>query len=234
MNPEEFQPLHSIAARIVSIRERIVAAAHRAGRDPSSIQLVAVSKTHSAESIQAAYAAGVRDFGENYAQEYTEKQKSLAHLNEIRWHFIGHLQTNKVRFVASTASLIHCVDSPKLVHEFSRRAVERSSPLPVLIEVNLGRESTKSGIEPAQLESMIECIELEKTLDLKGLMAIPPPQDRAEDSRPFHRELRRLRDMYGGQSRLPVLSMGMTNDFEVAIEEGSTLVRIGTAIFGNR
>lgn len=225
---------YSIAERIDSIRARISLAAQRAGRDPSSIQLVAVSKTHPVEAIEEAYAAGIRDFGENYAQEYSEKHKNLAHLKDIRWHFVGNLQTNKVRLVAPTISLIHCVDSAKLIRELARRSVERTSPLPVLIEVNIGQEQTKGGISPHELDSMISYVESEKTLELKGLMAIPPPQKIHEHTRYFHRELYQLREQYGGPSRLPILSMGMTDDFEIAIEEGSTLIRIGTAIFGTR
>lgn len=218
----------SIAERLAAVRARIDAAARSCGRDPTSITLVAVSKTKPAADIEEAYAAGQRVFGENYAQELVDKCEALSG-RDIEWHFIGRLQTNKAKFIARHAAMVHAVDSEKLARELGRRVEGRV--LDVLIEVNVGGEHSKGGVAPSALPSLIETISNIPSLRLRGLMSIPPPSD---DARNFHRRLRELRDSHGGATQLPVLSMGMTDDLEIAIEEGATLVRVGTAIFGAR
>lgn len=218
----------SLRERLEEVRARIASAAARAKRDPDAITLVAVSKTKPASDVAEAYAAGQRVFGENYAQELLEKRDALRHLPDLEWHFVGRLQSNKAKLVARAARMIHAVDSDKLARELGKRA---ESPLDVLIEVNVGGEASKGGVSPAMLPSLIATIAAIENLRLRGLMSIPPPSD---EPRKFHRMLRELRDANGGPTRLPVLSMGMTDDLEVAIEEGATMVRVGTAIFGSR
>lgn len=220
-----------IAENLRAVRARIDAAARRADRDPTEITLVAVSKTKPASDVVAAYEAGQRVFGENYAQELVEKGEGLAHLADIEWHFIGQLQTNKAKFVTRFAKMVHTVDSEKLARELAKRA-ER--PLDVLLEVNVGGEASKGGVAPSDAPSLFATIAALDNVRVRGLMSIPPHTENPEDSRKFHRALRVLRDELGGATRLPVLSMGMTDDMEVAIEEGATMVRIGTAIFGSR
>jgi pyridoxal phosphate enzyme (YggS family) len=224
----------SIASSLSEIRARIASAAARAGRSAETIRLIAVSKTKPASMIREAYAAGQRDFGENYAQELDEKQRELADLPELRWHFIGHLQSNKAKLVAPCAAMVHAVDDAKVARELAKRSEGRASPLPVLVEVNVGGEASKAGVEPEALGALLAAIEAEPRLKLDGLMSIPPPSADPEAARVFHRRLRALRDEHGGAKRLANLSMGMSDDLEVAIEEGATLVRVGTAIFGAR
>jgi pyridoxal phosphate enzyme (YggS family) len=223
-----------IAQRLAEVRGRIERAARTAGRDPATVRLLAVSKTKPTQSVEAAYQAGAREFGENYAQELVDKQRALAHLSGISWHFIGRLQSNKARLVAPIAAMVHAVDSQKLATELARRAEVRSTPLEVLVEVNVGDETSKGGVAPSALEGLLVAIEKIPTLRLRGLMSIPPPTEDLEAARAFHRVLRGLRDAHGGVERLPELSMGMTADLEVAIAEGATIVRVGTAIFGER
>jgi len=223
-----------IVERLEEVRARIRSAAERVGRDPSSITLLAVSKTKPAEDVAAAYAAGQRAFGENYAQELEEKAHALAHLRDLEWHFVGRLQSNKAKVIAKIARMVHAVDGEKLAQELAKRAVGRANPLEVLVEVNVGGEDSKGGVAPAELPILLSAIERMPALRLAGLMSIPPPSPDPESSRRFHRALRELRDAHGGSSRLPVLSMGMTDDLEVAVEEGATIVRVGTAIFGAR
>lgn len=220
-----------IAARLAAVRARIERAAARAGRDPSSITLLAVSKTKPKEDVLAAYEAGQRVFAENYAQELVDKGEALAHLPDLEWHFVGQLQTNKAKYVTRFAKMVHAVDSEKLARELSKRAAH---PLDVLVEVNVGGEASKGGVASNDVASLLATIETLPNLRLRGLMSIPPHTDDPEGSRVFHRTLRTLRDNLGGPARLPVLSMGMTDDLEVAIEEGATIVRVGTAIFGAR
>lgn len=220
-----------IAENLRAVRARIKNAAERAGRDPNEITLLAVSKTKPASDIVAAYEAGQRCFGENYAQELVEKGEALAHLTDLEWHFVGQLQTNKAKYVTRFAKMVHAVDSEKLARELAKRS---SGSLDVLIEVNVGGEESKGGVAPDDVPSLVATIEALPGLRLRGLMSIPPHTDDAEASRRFHRSLRILRDRNGGAERLPVLSMGMTDDLEVAIEEGATIVRVGTAIFGAR
>ena len=219
------------------VRARIEAAARRVGRDPASVLLLAVGKKKPASAIAEAYAAGQRHFGENYAQELVEKHAALAHLDGVVWHFIGQLQSNKARVVAPLATLVHAVDGERLAIELGKRALARErslGPLRVLVEVNVGGEASKGGVAPDDLGALLARIERIPGLRLEGLMSIPPPSETPEGARPYHRRLRELRDAHGGAGRLPTLSMGMTDDLEIAIEEGSTLVRVGTAIFGAR
>ena len=222
----------TIAARLASVLEEIRRAEAKANRAPGSVRLVAVSKTHPASAIREAYEAGQRDFGENYVQELEEKARELADLDGIRWHFIGHLQTNKAKVIARIAHVVHTIDSAKLAKELGKRAAAESKKLPVLVEVNVGGEAQKSGCAPGDLASVIESIRAEASLELRGLMTVPPHTDDPEGARPFFRALRELRERHDGA--LPELSMGMTHDVEIAIAEGATMVRIGTAIFGPR
>jgi len=194
---------------------------------PSSVTLVAVSKTQPARAIREAYAAGQRDFGENYAQEWREKADALADLPDLRWHFVGGLQTNKVKYLAGRVHAIHAVDREDLAREISRRFAQRGAVARVFLEVNTGGEATKSGCAPDELERLAAAVRPLPSVALVGLTCIPPPGD---DPRPHFRLLRALRDRLG----LPELSMGMSADWRVAIEEGATVIRIGTAIFGER
>ncbi|MGZ6212819.1 MAG: YggS family pyridoxal phosphate-dependent enzyme [Candidatus Binataceae bacterium] len=224
-----------IAARLTAVRERIARAANRVKRDPAAVRLVLASKTQPPEAIRAAYAAGAREFGENYVQEAATKQDALADLQdleELRWHLIGHLQTNKVRDAANRFALIHSLDSARL-----GLALGRARPAPrvrVLIEVNAAGEASKSGVAAADLERLIE--ETRATVEILGLMTIPPPASDPERSRSHFVALRATRDRLAAATGLALseLSMGMTDDFEVAIEEGATIVRVGRAIFGER
>jgi pyridoxal phosphate enzyme (YggS family) len=194
---------------------------------PAGVTLVAVSKTQPAAAVREAYAAGQRDFGENYAQEWREKADALADLAGLRWHFIGSLQTNKVRLLAGRVHAIHTVDRVELAREISKRFAAKGAVVRAYLEVNTGGEATKSGCAPDEAPALAEAVRALPGLDLAGLMAIPPP---SEDPRPHFRLLRGLRDRLG----LPELSMGMSADWRVAVEEGATVVRIGTAIFGER
>lgn len=221
----------SIAAALADVRARIDRAAVAANRDGQSVRLVAVSKTKPASAIREAYQAGQRDFGENYAQELDEKSKVLADLPDLRWHFIGHLQSNKAKLVAPVASIVHAVDTPSLARELAKRRAGRD-PLRILVEVNVAADPNKHGAKPSDLGQILDTIEAEPNLRLAGLMTIPPP-DEAETERAFE-GLASLRDQHGGITRLPELSMGMSDDLEVAIAKGATMVRVGTAIFGAR
>ncbi len=221
-----------IAQRVTVVRERLEAAARRAGRDPAAVRLLAASKTQPAAAVRAAYAAGVREFGENYVQEAVSKQAELADLSGVTWHLIGHLQTNKAKIAAGAFSLIQTLDSARLAAALARA---RPDPrMPVLIEVNLGAEASKTGAPPDQVQALIDAVR--EKVDVRGLMAIPPPGARPEDSRPFFARLRELRDRLAAATGLALsdLSMGMTEDFEIAVEEGATIVRVGRAIFGER
>lgn len=224
----------SIAERLAGVRQRIDAAAREAGRDPTEVRLVAVSKLHDPEAIRAAYAAGQRIFGENYVQELLAKQEALADLGEIRWHFIGHLQRNKAKHLVGGVALLETVDSIKLIRELDKRAARQGEEVRVLIQVHIGDEETKSGCEPGELPELLGAIRESTWIRPRGLMVIPPFELDADETRPYFRALRELRDRHGGAGALPELSMGMSHDFEVAVAEGSTLVRVGTAIFGPR
>jgi pyridoxal phosphate enzyme (YggS family) len=223
---------YEIRERFTIVQARVGAAAYKAGRDASSIRLVLASKTQPSEAIRAAANAGARDFGENYVQEAIAKHAELSDLTDIRWHLIGHLQTNKVKVAASGFALIHSVDSVRLAE-----ALARAQPSPrvhALIEVNLGGEASKTGVAPDGVAAILDAAR--DKLEIDGLMTIPPPASTAEAARPFFAQLRELRDRLATQSgyALSELSMGMTDDFEVAIEEGATIVRIGRAVFGER
>ena len=227
-----------VGENLTRIRARIAAAAQRAGRRSEEITLIGVSKTHLAEAIRAAYAAGLRDFGENRVQEWEAKRGGLAGLKDTKWHLIGHLQSNKA---ARAAGLFHSVDS---VDDFSlaqrldraRRDAAGGEKLRVLLEVRIAEEETKSGVNINELPSLAERVATLPALHLSGLMCIPPFLEDVAQVRPYFRRLRELRDQLATQlgQALPVLSMGMSHDFEVAIEEGATEVRVGTALFGQR
>jgi PLP dependent protein len=226
----------SIAERWRAIQVRVAQAAERAGREPRDVTVVAVSKLHSIDALQEAVAAGAIDFGENYVQELVGKQQSQeqrAGLAAVRWHFIGRLQRNKAKLIAGRVELIHAVDSLELATELGKRAV---SPQRFLLAVNLAGEASKSGVTVAQALAVAAELRAVPQLVWCGLMTMPPPSDDPEQVRGSFRALadlrRRLEDQLGHS--LPVLSMGMSGDFEVAIAEGATHVRIGTAIFGER
>ncbi len=228
--------------RLADVRERIARAAAVSGRPACEIILLAVSKNHPAEAVSALARLGQRDFGENYVQEALAKQESLEHL-DLRWHFIGHLQSNKARFVAGRFSLIHSLDSRKLaqgLHDSCAKvasgAGEAEFRQDVLIQVNLGAEPQKSGVMAENLERLAEEVMSLKRLSLQGLMCLPPLFEGPEESRPYFARLRELREALSRKMGLdlPHLSMGMSMDFEAAIEEGSTIVRVGTDLFGDR
>jgi len=207
----------TIAERTTALRARL----------PPGVTLVAVSKTQPAESIREAYAAGQRDFGENYAQEWKAKADLLADLPDLCWHFVGSLQTNKVRQLAGRVAYVHAVDREELARELSRRFQPTGRVVRVFLEVNTGGEASKGGCAPADAPRLAAAVSALPAVELVGLMAIPPP---GEDPRPHFRTLRGLRDALG----LTQLSMGMSGDWEVAVAEGATFVRIGTALFGER
>ncbi len=222
-----------IADNLAAIRERIAGAARRSGREPADVVLMAVTKTQPAERIAEAYAAGQRLFGENRVQEFAEKFGALTELHDAEFHMIGHLQSNKVTKAAEIFAAVDSVDSVRLGERLNAAAETAGKSLDVLIEVNLGGEAAKSGVaaDSAELERILEAAPGWRRLRIRGLMTVPPFTDDPEGARPHFRQLRELRERLGG---LDVLSMGMSNDFEVAIEEGSTCVRIGTGIFGER
>ena len=222
----------SIAERLAETHARIERAATAASRDPKSVKLVAVSKTFPVEKIQEAYDAGQRAFGENYAQELAAKALALAHLNDIEWHFIGHLQANKAKVIATHAHVMHTVDSASLARELGRRVAVLQKTLPVLIEVNVANEPQKHGVSAIELADVIAAIQKEKGLVLRGLMTIPP--DDLNAAKTTFETLVSLRNLHGGEKILPELSMGMSADLEIAVGAGSTMVRVGRAIFGNR
>lgn len=225
MSSSEQQP-SMIASRLAAVHSRIAAVAKRVGREQESITLIAVSKRKPVEDIVAAYKAGQRDFGENYVQEFAAKSERLPTLDEAHFHFIGKLQSNKAGKAASLFSTIHTLDSAKL----ARRLDRFDKPLEVFIEVKLSPEDTKSGMDPLQLESVVEEAAAAPNLRLAGLMTMPPWNADPERARPYFSQLRELGVRYGIEG----LSMGMSHDLEVAIEEGATHIRIGTAIFGPR
>jgi pyridoxal phosphate enzyme (YggS family) len=223
----------SVASNLAALRERIARAASRAARRPQEITLVAISKTFSAGHIRAAFEAGIRHFGENRVQEWESKQPQLTDL-DATWHLVGHLQSNKA---ARAAKLFHTIDSLdrlELARKLDRYCGD--PPLTVLIEVRLSSEETKSGVGVNDLPALAEAVLALPHLDLQGLMCIPPLADDPGQARPYFRRLRDLRDSLSRHTGkpLPELSMGMSHDFEVAIEEGATQVRIGTALFGPR
>ena len=215
-----------IAQRLARVEQRIEEAVRRSGRHRDEITLIGVSKVMPAEAIREAYQAGLRHFGENYVQEFASKRKLLGDIPGAVFHMIGHLQSNKARQAAELFDVIQTVDSERL----ARRLHEAGRPLKILIEVKLSPEETKTGAAEEDLPQIIETVRGLERLDLRGLMVMPPWPKNPEDSRPYFRRLRGLADLHG----LPELSMGMSGDFEVAIEEGATMIRVGTAIFGPR
>lgn len=230
----------SIAENVARVRERIAAAAQRAGRTPEEITLLAVSKTVEPARIQQAYDAGVRVFGENRVQEFAEKAASVAQLGGCEWHLIGHLQTNKANKAAELFHGIDSVDSLRLAEKLNVAAAQLGRKIKALIEINVGGEAAKSGVaaDSEELERILRAAPQLPSLHITGLMAIPPYTEDPEEARPYFRRLRELRDQIARRAlaevNMAVLSMGMSHDFEVAIEEGATRVRIGTAIFGER
>ncbi|MFW6156434.1 MAG: YggS family pyridoxal phosphate-dependent enzyme [Armatimonadota bacterium] len=226
-----------IAKNLQQVRERIADAAERAGRDPAQVNLVAVTKTRSVDEIRAVIEAGARDLGENYVQEMEEKAEALAG-EDIRWHAIGHLQTNKVRKIADFVSLAHSVDSPRVAREIDKRAGAAGREVPALIQVNVSGEESKFGVDEEKAYALAaEFGELEHAR-LMGLMTMPPYCEDPEGNRPYFIALRELRDRLVDRGipdeSMRHLSMGMTCDYETAVEEGATIVRVGTAIFGPR
>lgn len=216
-----------VAEDLGSVIERMTHAARASGRDPAEITLLAVSKRKPAEKIREAYAAGQRDFAENYAQELRDKAALLVDLPGIRWHAIGPLQRNKAKYVAACASSFHAIDRAEIAIELGKRRID--DPIDGFIEVNLAGEASKAGVSPEEAERLYAEIARVPGLRVVGLMAMPP-QEEPEQSRPYFRALRELAARLG----LPKLSMGTTEDLEVAIEEGATHVRVGRAIFGER
>ena len=227
----------SVADRLTEVRGRIRAAARSAGRDPASIRLVAVSKAFPINLIREAYAAGQREFGENRVQEALHKIAGSTDL-EIRWHLLGHLQTNKARKAGPAFATIQSVDSLELLQKLDRAAEEAGTKPELLIQVDLAGEATKFGAPPSEVPRLFEAAAACRAASVSGLMTLPPVPDTPEDARPWFRTLRDLRDGWLASgvpaAMLRELSMGMSGDFEVAIHEGATMVRVGTAIFGGR
>jgi pyridoxal phosphate enzyme (YggS family) len=221
--------METLAQRLAEVRLRIARAADRAHRDPAQIMLLAVTKVFPAQVIRDAYALGLREFGENYVQEFEGKLPEVSGLDGARFHLIGHLQSNKSARAAELFQCIQTVDSPKL----ARRLNEAGKALDVLLEVKLSPEQAKAGAAPEELPDLIAAVRACANLRLLGLMTMPPWSADQEQSRPYFRRLRELGEQHG-RAQLPHLSMGMSHDLEAAIEEGATIVRVGTALFGRR
>jgi pyridoxal phosphate enzyme (YggS family) len=226
--------VETLSERIAAIRQRIAAAATRSGRDPQSVSLVAVAKTVPPDIINEAVNAGQTLFGENRVQEAKLKMPQVS--GSARWHFIGHLQSNKVRDAVELFEMIQSVDSLLLAHEISKRARQAGKQMPILLEVNVASEATKFGFSPDTALAAVPEINKLPNLELHGLMCIPPPVKDVNDARPYFRKLVALKKKIEDTHGIPLqhLSMGMSHDYETAIEEGATMVRVGTAIFGNR
>ncbi len=226
-----------VTDRLAGIRARIDAAARAAGRDPSAVRLVAVSKTFPIDAVREAYAAGQREFGENRVQEALQKIAGSSDLS-IRWHLLGHLQTNKARKAAPSFAMIQSVDSVALLERLDREAEEAGHAPELLIQVDLAGEATKHGVAMADVPRLFDAAATCRAARVVGLMTLPPVPDTPEDARPWFRRLRELRDEWQAAGvpavMLRELSMGMSGDFEVAVQEGATIVRVGTAIFGSR
>ena len=239
MNTQD-QLVRRVIDNLELVRGRILAAATRAKRDPDEIRLLAVSKAHPVDVVVAGMAAGHGLFGESYAQEFAAKFDHFTEGGRPEFHFIGGLQRNKVKFVVGRAALIHSVDRESLLREIDRRAAQRDLVQPILLEVNVGGETSKSGCEPGDLDDLLRAALKSKHVSCRGLMTVPPFDLDAEEVRPHFAALRSLRDKLAAQMSPPEaaafqeLSMGMSHDLEVAVEEGATLVRVGSAIFGPR
>ena len=227
----------SVAVRLAEVRARIDAAARGAGRDPSSVRLVAVSKTFHIDAVREAYAAGHRDFGENRVQEALEKIAASPDL-DLRWHLLGHLQTNKARKAAPAFAMIQSLDSVELLRKLDAAAAESGRSPELLVQVDLAGEATKYGARPEDAPPIFEAASRCKAANVVGVMTLPPIPDNPEDARPWFRQLQDLRQKWLNAGVPPAMlrevSMGMSGDFEVAVQEGATIVRIGTAIFGPR
>ncbi len=223
--------------RINNIKSRIKTTAVSCGRDPETIRLIAVSKTKPAHMLEEAIKAGAKDLGENYIQEADKKISSLSQY-PVSWHFIGHLQSNKAKYAVRLFDLIHTVDTMKLARELDKHAKKIDKIQNILIQVNIGEEILKSGVNEKDAENLIKEISPLRNLSIKGLMAIPPYSDDPEKTRPYFKALFDLKALINKKAipnvSINELSMGMTNDYTIAVEEGSTLVRVGTAIFGKR
>jgi pyridoxal phosphate enzyme (YggS family) len=230
----------SIAENVVLVRERIAAATRRVGRNPDEVTLMGVSKTFPVESIREAYSAGLRVFGENRVQEFSGKATALRDLSDSEWHLIGHLQTNKAAKAVELFDAVDSVDSVRTAEKLNSIAAGANKILPALIEINVGGESAKSGVALGsdELELLLQGAPRWGNLTIRGLMTVPPYTEDPKGSRAYFRQLRQIRDGIAARGLpkigMAVLSMGMSHDFEVAIEEGSTCVRVGTAIFGER
>ncbi len=226
-----------ISDRLAEVRERIAAAARSAGRNPSAVRLIAVSKTFPLDLIREAHAAGQRDFGENRVQEALEKVDASPDL-AIAWHLLGHLQTNKARRAAAVFHTIHSIDSRDLLQKIDAAAADAGAAPQLLIQVDLAGEDTKHGVPPKDAAALFDAASALRAARVVGVMTLPPYPDNPEDSRPWFRRLRELRDEWLAAgvpaAMLHELSMGMSGDFEVAVQEGATMVRVGTAIFGSR
>jgi PLP dependent protein len=220
--------MRDVKTRWAALTAEVAEACRRAGRPPQSVEVLAVSKLQPLEALREAYAAGARAFGENYAQELRDKAEALLDCPGIRWHAIGTLQTNKAKYVAKSAHVFHALDRRPLAEELARR--RSGVPLAVYLEVNLGGEATKSGLAPAQVGELLQQVQALPQLKAVGLMCLPPFAESPEASRPYFRRLREL----AAAHHLPGLSMGTSQDFVVAVQEGATVVRVGTSLFGPR
>jgi pyridoxal phosphate enzyme (YggS family) len=237
MTDDQYAP-ETMRERLESVEERLTAAAERSGRSRDDIELVAVSKTHPVSAIQTLYEAGVHSFGASYVQEWEDKFEALP--DDVRWHFVGHLQSNKAKYVADDVAMVHSVDRRSVMKQLHRRS---SGDVDVLIQVNVAEDDDKSGVAPDGLEDLLGTTLEYPSLRLRGLMTLPPYEDDPEDNRPRFEQLRHLFDearqwiASSGERDASIfehLSMGMTHDFDVAVEEGATIVRLGTALFGPR
>ncbi len=234
-----YEDADAIRARYADVQERIEAACARSGRAREDVTLIAVSKTWPPAAIQVLYDAGVRHFGENYVQEWQEKVEALP--EDIRWHFVGHLQSNKAKYIVNDVAVVHSVDRKSVIKKLNRRA---DDPVDVLLQVNVAGDDNKSGVAPDEVLRLLEMATARDDLRVRGLMTLPPYADTPEDNRGYFKRLRELlepcqqwlKERDGMQRHLPCdqLSMGMSNDFEVAIEEGATMIRVGSALFGPR
>jgi hypothetical protein len=227
----------SIAERLTGVRSRIIAAARSAGRDPATVRLIAVSKTFPTDLVREAFAAGQRDFGENRVQEALQKMQDCADL-QMSWHLLGHLQANKAKRAATAFAAIHSIDSVDLLRKLDAAAADAGAAPELLIQVDLAREATKFGVGPAGVPALFDAATGLRAARVVGLMTLPPIPDNPEDSRPWFTQLRELREGWLASGvpapMLRELSMGMSSDYEVAVQEGATMVRVGTAIFGTR
>ena len=226
-----------IKENLEEVEARITRACERSGRERSEVTLISVSKTKPAEMLQEAYDAGSRDFGENKVQEIRDKYANISW--PVRWHLIGHLQTNKIKYIVDKVALIHSVDSVKLAQAIDKEAVKHNvKEVPILIQVNFAHEDTKFGLDPKDVEDVIKEISKLEHVKIKGLMQIAPFVDDPEDNRKYFRAMKQLsvdiKNKNFDNVNMSILSMGMTNDYEIAVEEGATMIRVGTAIFGER